>query len=112
MARDYEKYDYAELAFPRKAVWYQLMKAEADVRGTVIARIAMERLAKSYLSSPPQEVEPAAVLSRQRTVPPPPALPVLGKAIEEPIATEAIVSEEQRAANVDDFLSGGAFLLE
>ena len=111
MARDYEKYDYAELAFPRKAVWYQLMKAEADVRGTVIARIAMERLAKSYLSNPPQEVEPA-IFTRQLPIPAPPAPPVLGKAIEEPVATEATGSEEQRTANVDDFLSGGAFLPE
>jgi hypothetical protein len=50
MARNRDKYIYAELAIPRNAVWYPLLLAEAEVKGLPLPQVALERLAASYLA--------------------------------------------------------------
>ena len=48
MARNREKYDYAELAIPRDSALYQALCADAAASGQPLAQIALLRLADYY----------------------------------------------------------------
>lgn len=116
MTRNYEKYNYTELALPRQAAWYRLLEKEAETRGTSLARIAIERLARSYLA---EEARPSRVVAlasdpaRHFPEPPsPPTWPALEKA-QDPLAEKAglvALDEQQTGENVEAFLSGDDFL--
>lgn len=118
MARNHEKYLYAELAIPRNSAWYPLLVAEAEAKGLPPAQVALERLAASYLTgnSPASAVmvTPVPVASRQLPSPPPaPKLTVAAPAggILDKDDADLELSEERAASNAAAFLdaSGGGF---
>lgn len=120
MARNHEKYVYAELAIPRNSAWYPLLAAEAEAKGLPLSQIALERLAASYLTG--NQVAPTAVVpsvpaaGRQlSTLPPAPAVPkpsrieTTGNPVDDDDELE--LSEERAARNAVAFLevNGGGF---
>lgn len=121
MARNHEKYLYAELAIPRNSAWYPLLVAEAEAKGLPPAQVALERLAASYLigNQPvnPVLVTPTQTASRQ-LLSPPPALPapklsvvVQTGSIPDEDNIDLELSEERAASNAAAFLdsNGGGF---
>lgn len=121
MARNHEKYFYAELAIPRNSAWYPLLVAEAEAKGQPPAQVALERLAASYLNgnqpANPVIVTQVPVASRQLPTPPP-AVPVPRLSIAAPAGSvlneddvDLELSEERAASNAAAFLdaNGGFF---
>lgn len=108
MARNHEKYVYAEMAIPRNSAWYPLLVAEAEAKGLPLAQVALERLAASYLLgsqlTSAVTVAPVSVVPRQLA--PAPKPPAVGTAIEAlPEGDENVtLSEERAASNAAAFL--------
>lgn len=121
MARNHEKYVYAELAIPRNSAWYPLLVAEAETKGQPLSQVALERLAASYLTGNQAAnavmVTPVPAASKQLSSPSParpaPKLTVARPAIEVPDDddVELELSEERAASNAAAFLdaNGGGF---
>ena len=123
MARNHEKYVYAELSIPRNSAWYPLLLAEAEAKGLPLAQVALERLAASYLSAnqatnsvvvTPVPATPTGQLVALAPVPQTPKPPAVEPAIEVSDDDEDVDLElnEQRAArNAAAFLeaNGGGF---
>lgn len=121
MARNHEKYLYAELAIPRNSAWYPLLVAEAEAKGLPLTQVALERLAASYLmghqAAHTVMVTPVPATGRQlpSSVPALPA-PKLTAARPAPSApddddVDLELSEERAANNAAAFLdaNGGFF---
>lgn len=134
MARNHEKYDYAELAFLRNSDLYRALQADAAASGQPIGVVAMLRLADYYAgrriepstgSLPPLASQPMQSSEQRReqpvrttdpmirpvaplSPPAPPPMPTLGQAVEE--QSEDIpdpeLNEDQARNNIAAFLSG------
>jgi hypothetical protein len=121
MARNHEKYLYAELAIPRNSAWYPLLVAEAEAKGLPLAQVALERLAASYLTgnstANPVMVTQVSAPGRQ-LLSTPPALPAPKRTVAAPAGgipdeddVDLELSEERAASNAAAFLdaNGGGF---
>lgn len=107
MARNHEKYVYAELAIPRNSAWYLLLVAEAEAKGLPLSQVALERLAATYLTKA-QSGTPAPPTSKQLA-----AQSASGPAAEAALEddTDPELSAERAANNAAAFLdnNGGFF---
>lgn len=125
MARNHDKYDYAELAFLRDSDLYRAISTDAAATGKPIGQIAMLRLADYYadrratpttgplptITTPEPAAQVQKTLSPPRvSLPAPPALPkppVVNQAAEEEPedAGDPELNEEQIRANIAAFLA-------
>lgn len=123
MARNHEKYVYAELSIPRNSAWYPLLLAEAEAKGLPLAQVALERLAASYLSTSqaansvvvtPVPATPTGQLAALAPVPQTPKLSIIEPTIEVPDDDDDAdleLNEKRAARNAAAFLevNGGGF---